>query len=401
MKKLVCCLLALAVLCGTLFTAALAEETPAAVTIPDITVKQFEVPDTEALRFVRNLKIGWNLGNTFDAYDCNWLNNEMDYEGAWCKAKTTETHIQMLKDAGFNAIRIPVSWHNHLSDKAAYTISQPWLERVAEVVGWCLDRDMYVILNIHHDNSKEFLYPSSEYMEQSLAYVTAIWTQLAKRFQDCDEHLIFDAMNEPRLVGHKNEWWIDNNSADCKDAIDCINRLNQAFVDTVRASGGNNATRYLMCPGYDASTEGAVNPGYVLPTDPVESNDHRIIVSVHAYTPYEFALDEKGTDTWSCSNTTDTSKLVPFMNTLYEHFVSKGIPVIIDEFGARDKGGNLQSRVEFAAYYVAAARSRGLTCFWWDNNALTGSGELFCILNRQASEWAYPEIVEALMKYAE
>lgn len=401
MKKLITILITLMLLCITLCPAGLAEEAPAAVAIPDITVKQFDIPDTEALRFVRSLKIGWNLGNTFDAYDCNWLSNEMDYEGAWCKAKTTETHIQMLKDAGFNAIRIPVSWHNHLSDKETYTISEPWLNRVAEVVGWCLDRDMYVILNIHHDNSKDFLYPSAAYREQSLAYVKAIWTQLAERFRDCDEHLIFGSMNEPRLVGHANEWWIDNNSTECQESMAIINELNQLFVDTVRASGGNNATRYLLCPGYDASPEGALNPAYVLPTDPVESNDHHIIVSVHAYTPYDFALDEKGTDTWTCFDTSDTSRLVPFMKSLYEHYVSQGIPVIIDEFGARDKGGNLASRVEFAAYYVAAARSRGMTCFWWDNNALEGSGELFCILNRQKNEWAYPEIVEAMMKYAE
>ncbi len=401
MKKLISWLLTLGLLCGMLLTAALAEEAPAAVTIPDITVKQFEIPDTEALRFVRNLKIGWNLGNTFDAYDCNWLSNEMDYEGAWCKAKTTETHIQMLKDAGFNAIRIPVSWHNHLSDKEAYTISQPWLDRVAEVVGWCLDRDLYVILNIHHDNNKDFLYPSAAYKEQSMAYIKAIWTQVAERFRDCDDHLILEAMNEPRLVGHKNEWWIDTNNVECSEAIAIINDLNQAFVDTVRASGGNNATRYLLCPGYDASPEGATNIEFLLPTDPVETNDHRIIVAVHAYTPYDFALDEKGTDTWTCSDTNDTGRLVPFMNTLYQKYVSQGVPVLIDEFGARDKGGNLASRVEFAAYYVASARARGMTCFWWDNNALTGSGELFGILNRQANEWAYPEIVEAMMKYAQ
>lgn len=368
-------------------------------TTPAFSIQRFELPDNEAMAFVRDVKIGWSLGNTFDAVDCTWLSDELDYESGWNGTKTTERHVEMLKEAGFRAIRIPVSWHNHLTDEKNYAISQPWLDRVTEIVDCCLENDLYVIINIHHDNSTEFLYPSSPYLEQSVAYVTAIWTQLSEHFKDYDEHLIFAGMNEPRLVGHANEWWIDANSEDCKDAISCINVLNQAFVDTVRASGGNNVSRYLLCPGYDASPDGALNDGFALPTDPA-GDQNRIIVSVHAYMPYGFALESGGTPKWSSANNVDVSNVTWFLDKLYAKYVSKGIPVIIDEFGAVDRS-NTEARVDYASYYVAAARARGITCFWWDNGALEGDGELLGLLNRATYEWVFPEIVEGMMQYAE
>lgn len=350
------------------------------------------------MEMVKDMKVGWNLGNTFDASDCTWLTDEMQYESGWNGVMTREEHIQSLKDAGFNAVRVPVSWHNHVD--ASYKISEPWLERVAEVVDWCLDRDMYVILNIHHDNSTQFMYPNKQYLEQSKKYVTTIWEQLSERFGNYSHKLIFESMNEPRLVGHNNEWWIDPNNADCKESISCINEINQAFVDTVRASGGNNATRYLMCPGYDASADGALNDGYVLPTDPVSENKNRIIVTVHAYLPYDFALNEYGTNQWSASNKNDTDGVTVFMDNLYNKFISKGTAVIIDEFGARDKNGNLSVRTEFAAYYVKAARERGLTCFWWDNNFFGTNGENFGLLDRSTNTWKNESIVKALVENA-
>lgn len=359
--------------------------------------------DTEltALEFVEDMKIGWNLGNAFDSSDCTWLSDEMEYESGWCGARTTPELIAKVKEAGFNTVRIPVSWHNHLTDLENYTISEKWLDRVTEVVDDCLDQDMYVIINIHHDNSESFLYPTNRHLDQSVKYVTCIWKQIAAHFRDYDEKLLFAGMNEPRLVGHNNEWWIDPDNADCKEAIACINTLNQVFVDTVRASGGNNASRYLLCPGYDASADGALNPGFVLPKDPVSENDHRIILSVHAYTPYHFALEAPGTDTWSGSNGQDLADMVGFMDQLYSNYVAQGIPVIIDEFGARDKNGNLHARVDFAGCYVAQARARGITCIWWDNNAFTGDGERFGLIDRASLRWVYPEIVEAMMQNAE
>ncbi len=362
--------------------------------------KEYKIPDTESYRFLKDMKIGWNLGNTFDAIDWNWLKDDIDYESGWCGVKTTPELIAAVKEAGFNTIRIPVSWHNHLSDEDNYTIKEEWMNRVNEVVDYAMDQDMYVILNIHHDNSKEYMYPDNEHLDQSLKYVTAIWSQIAERFQNYDEKLLFESLNEPRLVGHKNEWWIDRSSMDCRNAIACINQLNQAVVDTVRATGGNNATRYMVCPGYDASPDGAMDSGFVLPTD-IDGNEGRIIIEVHAYTPYNFALESPGTDTWSSSNEEDLKNMTGFMDKLYYNLVNNEIPVIIDEFGAMEKNGNLEARVDFSRTYIEQARARGITCVWWDNGASTGNGERFGIIDRNKKEWIFPEIVEAMMSVAE
>ncbi len=365
--------------------------------IPVIDIERNDIPQNAALDFVNDMKIGWNLGNTFDAIDCNWLSDELAYESAWVRVKTTDPMIKLVKEAGFNTIRIPVSWHNHVSGDD-HQISEPWLNRVKEVVDYAISRDMYVILNIHHDMSDKFIYPTSQYIDQSDHYVRSIWTQVAKRFADYDDHLIFESMNEPRMVGHKNEWWIDPNDKDCKDAINSINVLNQTFVDTVRTSGGNNEQRYLMVPGYAASYSGALDPGFKLPTDTVPD---KLIVSVHAYTPYNFALEAGGVSTFDVDKHASVQEIDYFMTELYNNFVSNSIPVVIGEFGARNKKNNLQDRVNFSAYYIAAAKARGITCVWWDNNDFTGDGELFGLFDRSAYRWKYPEIVDALMKYAQ
>lgn len=380
------------------------EESPeeeARFEIPDVEIEPYDVPDTEAFRFVHDLKIGWNLGNTFDAYQESGLKNELDSETCWAGVATTKEMIDDLKEAGFNAVRLPVTWHTHVDEK--YRISEVWLDRVQEVLDYVYDNDMYVILNIHHDNSEQFLYPSTEYLEQSVDYVTTIWQQLCERFKDYDEHLIFECMNEPRQVGTAWEWWI-NGSAECKDAIDCINQINQAFVDTVRASGGSNAERYLMVPGYDASPDGALDNGFVFPAD-ADGVEDKLIVSVHAYTPYSFALQTEGESGSTSEFDSDTARFTAdinsFMDRLYKRYIANGIPVVIGEFGSRDKGQNTQSRVDHATYYIAAARARGMSCFWWDNNAFTGKGENFGLYYRRGGYFIYPEIVTGLMKYAD
>ena len=369
----------------------------------EIEIAQKELPESETLAFVKDMKIGWNLGNTFDAIDCNWLSDEMQYESSWCGTVTTKEMIDALKEAGFRTIRIPVSWHNHLTDEN-HTISEAWINRVQEVVDYAIDDDMYVIINIHHDFSKEYIYPSSEYLEQSKSYVTDIWEQIAERFKDYDEHLIMESLNEPRLIGTDNEWWLDIKKEVCIDSVQCINELNQTFVEVVRASGGNNADRYLMVPGYAASLEGATNQYFALPED-IDGNQDKILVSVHAYTPYAFALQASGesgsVDSFSADRIDSTKDIDYLMDELYEKYIQNGTGVVIGEFGARDKNNNIQARTEFAAYYIKAARARGISCCWWDNNAFAGDGENFGLFNRQEIAFSYPEILENLMANCE
>lgn len=373
------------------------------IVIPDVTIDSFDIPDNDAMKFVADMKIGWNLGNTFDAFnDDSNIADDSQLESSWCGSKTTKEMIQKVKEAGFNTIRIPVTWHNHLSDKD-FTIKKEWLDRVQEVVDYAVDEDMYVILNIHHDVSEKYYYPSKQYLDNSTKYIKSIWHQLSDRFKDYNDKLIFESINEPRLVGSDNEWWLDISKNNCKEAVECINKLNQSFVDMVRGTGGNNKTRYLMVPGYCASADGALVDGFSIPKD-LQSNKNKIIVSVHAYTPYNFALqaplEDGSTATFRASLAESQKDINYFMDGLYKKYISNGIPVVIGEFGARDKNGNLQDRVDYATYYVAAARARGMSCLWWDNNAFAGTGENFGLLDRKTLTITYPDIVSALMKYS-
>ena len=355
--------------------------------IPKYEIEQLELPQSEGLDFVKNMKLGWNLGNTMDAEARS--DNEYEGETAWGAPMTTEEMILAIKEAGFNTLRLPVTWHTHVDED--FNISEVWLNRVQEVLDYAYDNGMYVILNIHHDMLKAYYYPTYDTLENTKKYSKAIWTQLAERFKDYDEHLIFESINEPRLKGTDNEWWIDTSTDLGKEAIDCIMQVNQEFVDLIRASGGNNATRYLMTPSYCASPVYANDDLFSLPEDPAG----RTMVSVHAYEPYNFALDAD-LDANKFTAERMGRSLESLMKGLYEKFTSKGIPVVIGEFGARNKNENTEARISHAGYYVAAARAAGISCVWWDNNAFTGSGELFGLFDRRDMSWRYPDIVLAL-----
>ena len=340
------------------------------------------------------MKCGWNLGNTFDAFNGYTAHTRgTAMETSWVGAKTTKKLIAAIKEAGFNTIRMPVSWHNHVDENDV--IDPEWIDRVREVAGWALDLDMYVIVNTHHDNDVKYYYPDTVHYDRSEAYLSAIWTQMAEAFKDCDDHLILESMNEPRLVGTAYEWNWNSNVSECRLSAKYLNQLNQKFVDIVRASGGNNATRYLAVPAYSASPWYAVDQAFQLPED---TADNRIIVAAHAYTPYNFALNIQSKDrTFDIEK--DQSKkgeIANFMNGLYNRFIQNGIPVMMDEFGALDKDGNLQDRVNFTAYYVASASARGITCVWWDNHNFTGGGERFGLIRRTTLQWECPDIALAI-----
>ena len=232
-----------------------------------------KLPDNEAIKFVEDMGAGWNLGNAFDAASDNNLPNEMDFETTWCRAKTTKELIKQVAASGYKTIRIPVSWHNHV-DKS-FNISENWLSRVKEVVDWSLDEGLYVIINIHHDVMEGYYYPSSKYYKTSEKYIKKIWTQLSEIFKDYDEKLVFETINEPRLTGTNFEWWysIWNPEKEVIDAFECINKLNQVAVDTIRSCGGNNKNRYIMVPGYDTDGEekGALSKHSKMPMDSVKN----------------------------------------------------------------------------------------------------------------------------------
>ena len=357
-------------------------------------LKKFEIPDNDAMKLLKDMKCGWNLGNTFDAY--NGYGSHAwgtSMETSWVGVKTTKNLIAAIKEAGFNTIRMPVSWHNHVDENDI--IDQDWMDRVKQVAGWALDEGMYVIVNTHHDNDVKYYYPDTVHYDRSEAYLSSIWTQMAEAFKDCDDHLILESLNEPRLVGTAYEWNWNSNVSECRLSAKYLNQLNQKFVDIVRASGGNNATRYLAVPAYSASPWYAVDQAFQLPED---TADNRIIVAAHAYTPYNFALNIQSKDRTFDIDKDQSKKgeIANFMNGLYNRFIQNGIPVMMDEFGALDKDGNLQDRVNFTAYYVASASTRGITCVWWDNHNFTGGGERFGLIRRNTLEWVYPDIALAI-----
>lgn len=339
-----------------------------------------EMRDISSAELVKEIKIGWNLGNTMDATGGSGVMSEI----SWGNPVTTKELIDAVKEAGFNTIRIPTTWQNHLGPAPDYVINKAWLDRVQQIVDYAMANDMFVIINAHHE---DWYFPSYDNLDAAKDELNKLWTQIAARFESYDEHLIFEGMNEPRQKGTPNEWNGGN-----AEGWDCINQLNQVFVDTIRSAGGNNPLRHLMIMPYAATSSSNAWSTFIVP------EDDKLIVSIHAYTPYNFALNKSGTDTWSSANAADTRDIDSLVNNINNRFVSKGIPVILGEFGAMNKNENIASRVDWAQYYVSKAAEKGIPCIWWDNGAFAGSGENFGLIRRYDLTWKYPEIVDALMK---
>lgn len=339
-----------------------------------------EMRDVPSVDLVKEIKIGWDLGNTMDATGNSTLGSEI----SWGNPITTKKLFDTVKAAGFNAIRIPTTWEAHLGPAPDYKIDPLWMKRVQEIVDYGMANDMYIILNAHHDT---WYMPTYNNKDKALDMMQKVWKQIADHFQNYDEHLIFEGMNEPRNIGSPVEWTGGN-----EEGWDMINQLNAVFVETVRSSGGNNPLRHLMIPPYAASASTNAWSKFIVP------DDNKVIVSIHSYSPYNFALNKTGTADWSSANASDTRDIDNLVNSINDKFISKGIPVILGEFGAMNKNNNTAARVDWATYYVSKAKEKGIPCFWWDNGAFVGSGELFGLIDRNSCTWKYPEVVDALMK---
>jgi len=350
--------------------------------------------DISAEELAANIRIGWNLGNTLDASDLHWLEANApvsQFETAWGNPVTTIAMINAVKDAGFNAIRIPVSWAKAANRN--YVIRDAWMNRVKQVVNYAVSNDMYIIINTHHDEGI-FKFHDRE-MAESRRALAAIWKQIADNFKNYDEKLIFEGLNEPRTKGSPAEW-----NGGTAEERNNLNILNQLFVDTVRASGGNNLMRVLMVSTYAASSLAAPMNALTIPSDP-QNSVNKIIVSIHAYEPYNFALNENSpVNTWSVSRTSDTMPITERIDRAYDLFISKGIPVIMGEFGAVNKN-NEEARAEWAEFYTSYAKSRGVKCFWWDNGGQDIHPAGCCLLLRRSNRFAFPLIVAALMRGTE
>ena len=260
LSLILCILMALSVL-----PVAAAEDTAAPV---------MPFRDIDAATITREMGLGWNLGNTFDAHTAFTPD-----EVLWQPVYTTPALITAVHDAGFSTVRIPVTWGTMIDDENGYAINEEWLSRVQDVVDYAVRHDMYVIINIHHDGAEQTgwlrVAAEGEKWEAVKEKFAAVWQQIALRFRDYDEHIIFECMNE--VTGD------DNSTAGIKRDFRHIEELNQIFVDTVRATGGNNARRWLMVVPRYTNIVNVLNAsyGFTMPTDTCEPA--RLMLSVHDY----------------------------------------------------------------------------------------------------------------------
>ena len=370
--------------------------------VPVNTVHAASGTNKSAAEVVSDMRVGWNIGNSLDSYGqkANFPYT-VSNETYWGNPKTTKALIDAVAEAGFNTIRIPVSWGQYTTG-SNYQIPDFFMNRVKEVVDYCIANNMYVILNTHHDINSDYCFyvPNNANKNRSEAYFKSVWTQIGKEFKDYDYHLVFETMNEPRLVGHGEEWWFPRNnpSSDIREAVACINDYNQVALNAIRATGGNNATRCVMVPGYDASIEGCMTDGFKMPKD---SANNRLILSVHAYIPYTFALASDSYTT-RFDNKYDIDN---FFNDLNSKFLSKGTPVIVGETSATNRN-NTSERVKWADYYWGkAAQYKNVAMVLWDNNIYdnpSGSnGECHRYIDRNSLQWCDPEIIRAIMKHVD
>ena len=333
-----------------------------------------------AFEITENMKIGWNLGNTLDATikakDGTYPHCGTETEEAWGCPKANQTLFDALKAKGFNTVRIPTTWFQHLDSND--NIDQEWLARVKEVVDYGIKNDMYIILNVHHEewiNRTDLVDAYDEIKPRLLK----IWSQVAEEFKDYDQHLIFECMNEPRAVKTDWEWWWSEAVPEC----DVINKLEHDFVDLIRNTDGPYAkTRLLMLPGYCASAEQTFLKAIDLP------DDDYLAVSIHAYTPYDFTMNTKVAD-HSVFTGAYAQNLSDTLQGMRDLFLDKDIPVVIGEMGTSNFG-NTEARVEWTNLYFTTAKKYGIPCCLWDNNTVSNPqdpGECHGYIDRNSGQW--------------
>lgn len=345
--------------------------------------------DVDAASIAKEMGLGWNLGNTFDGHTAFTPD-----EVLWQPVYTTPALITAVHDAGFSTVRIPVTWGTMIDDANGYAINEEWLSRVQDVVDYAMRHDMYVIINIHHDGAEQtgWLRVAAE-GEQFVAVkekFAAVWEQIATRFRDYDEHLIFECMNE--VTGD------DGSQEGIKRDFRHIEELNQLFVDTVRATGGNNARRWLMVVPRYTNIVNVLNEayGFTMPVDTCEPA--RLMLSVHDY-DWVFGLqDNMNATIW---NQDKALALMKNFLGLKEQFTDKGVPVVLGEYGAAHKN-NDGAR---AYYYEAMTRMSamcGVVPICWSAGTYNLNAKpadySMCFFDRKTYEQPFPGVVTAMMR---
>ena len=313
---------------------------------------------------------GWNMGNHMDA-----ISNGVASETVWGNPKCTQATMDGVKAAGFKAVRICVTWEGHIGAAPAYRIEDKWLDRVAEIVGYAEKAGLVAIVNTHHDETHwqdiSKAYNNATQNEKVKDEVFCLWTQIAQRFADKGEWLVFESFNEIQDGGWGWSTAFRNNP---QAQYKVLNEWNQVFVDAVRSSGGYNATRWLGIPGYAASP-GFTIEGLTLPED--HTTENRLMVAVHDYDPYNYTLNDPLVRQWGhtadkdkrCSDYDEEGVVAVFEN-LKAAYLDKGIPVYLGEMGcSRHAEEDFPYQKYYMEYFCKAAGDRLLPMFLWDNGA--------------------------------
>ena len=361
--------------------------------------------DLNQSQIVEAMGPGWNLGNQLES-----VTDNVPEETNWGNPVITEKLIQSVKAAGFKSIRIPVSYFAKIDDDKDYTIDSKWLDRVQEVVDYCIKNDLYAVINIHGDGYNtidgSWLLCNGKNQTEIKKKYKKVWKQIAERFKNYDEHLLFESMNE-EFDGSYSE--------PNKEYYQNINDYNQIFVDTVRKTGDNNTKRWLIIPGWNTNIDyTAGDYGFKLPTDqyrdkPIDKEEQRIMISVHYYSPWDFCGGENGVITqWGneaddpskTSTTCDETYMKNQLNLMKTTFADKGYPVFIGEYGSIDKTSydseNEYYRAYFARKLCQLSRKNGCIPMYWDNgyNGVHGFG----LFDRTTCEVTQPVIIDAIME---
>ena len=380
LKRISCLLTATAILLTSTAIPVSAEKT-----VPEV---QAAFPTAQEI--VNDIVIGWNLGNTLDNSRDVRTDDTNVYEQGSGMPTTTQKMIQDIHAAGFNAIRIPVTWMQKLDENDQ--ISEAWMNRVQEIVDWAYDDGMYVILNVHHDTNHGWMQASYDSWNQYQGRFASIWTQISERFADYDYHLIFEGFNEIICSGTNASgsmqtiwgFWEPWQQEHRAEALDVTAKYNQLFVDTVRRTGGNNDERILLCNTYAASGDTTVIRDFLPPEDTAEN---RLIVGTHLYMPNNFAGTYSSPDV-----TTYSSEELKKVFDVVDYYIDA--PVLIGEFNAKYKS-NDDERNRWAQEYLTLANERGYKCFVWDTNS-TPMG----LYHRQSGTWLFPEYTQVMLEAA-
>ena len=340
-----------------------------------------------SVQLTQVMGVGWNLGNSLDA---------IGGETAWGNPMVSQQLINAVKAAGFDTLRVPVAW-SKFSDPVNFVIQSSWMDRVEQVVNYGLNADMYVIVNIHWDEGwMQPTYAQQNYVNNRLSIM---WEQIATRFRDYDERLLFAGTNEVMVEG--------DYGTPTEEYYTVQNSFNQTFVDTVRATGGGNATRHLVVQGFNTNIDHTVNFADI----PLDTVANRLMMEVHYYDPYNFTLNENSSITqWGAiatdPNATETWANESWVDAQFQrmktNFVDQGIGVILGEYGVISRP-NLANheiyRTYWNEYITESAVNHGLVPVYWDNGYAGNAG--MAIFDRNNGNQLYPNIIDAIVSAVE